>query len=42
MATTDLRGRAGVKLNRFKVVAGRMVDLRAPGEAVIDFPNADP
>jgi len=41
MATTDLRGRAGVKLNRFKVVAGRMVDLRAPGEAVIDFPNAD-
>src|SRR6266496_6401931 len=40
MAVTDLRGRAGFRLNRFKVVSGRMADLRAPGEAVIDFPAA--
>jgi hypothetical protein len=41
MATTDLMGRAGFRLNRFKVISGRMADLRAPGEAVIDFPTAD-
>jgi len=41
MAVTDLRGRAGFRLNRFKVISGRMADLRAPGEAVIDFPTAD-
>src|SRR5205814_3596574 len=41
MAVTDLRGRAGFRLNRFKVVAGRLADLRAPGEAMIDFPTAD-
>jgi FtsX-like permease family len=41
MAVTDLRGRAGFRLNRFKVISGRMVNLRAPGEAVVDFPTAD-
>ncbi len=41
MAVTDLRGRAGFRLNRFKVISGRMADLRAPGEAMIDFPAAD-
>ena len=40
-ALTDLAGRAGFRVNRFKVVSGRMVDLRAPGEAVVDFPTAD-
>jgi hypothetical protein len=41
MAVTDLMGRAGFRLNRFKVISGRMLSLRAPGEAVIDFPTAD-
>jgi len=41
MAVTDLMGRAGFRLNRFKVVSGRMVNLDAPGEAVVDFPTAD-
>src|SRR6266568_1416363 len=41
MAVTDLTGRAGFRLNRFKVIAGRPADLRAPGEAMIDFPIAD-
>src|SRR5690349_4952555 len=41
MAVTDLTGRAGFRLNRFKVISGRMLDLRAPGEAVVDFPTAD-
>src|SRR6266704_6986443 len=41
MAVTDLRGRAGFRLNRFKVISGRLADLRAPGEAMIDFPTAD-
>jgi putative ABC transport system permease protein len=41
MAITDLMGRAGFRLNRFKVISGRMVNLRAPGEAMIDFPTAD-
>jgi len=41
MAVTDLRGRAGFRLNRFKVISGRMADRHAPGEAVIDFPTAD-
>src|SRR5690348_12807004 len=41
VAVTDLRGRAGFRLNRFKVVSGRMVNLRAPGEAMVDFPTAD-
>jgi hypothetical protein len=41
MAVTDLRGRAGFQLNRFKVISGRMVNLHAPGEAMIDFPTAD-
>jgi FtsX-like permease family len=40
-ATTDLMGSAGFRLNRFKVISGRMVNPRAPGEAVIDFPTAD-
>ena len=30
MAVTDLAGRAGFRLNRFKVISGRMVNLRAP------------
>ena len=41
MAVTDLMGRAGFRLNRFKVISGRMVNLRAPGEAMVDFPTAD-
>jgi hypothetical protein len=41
MAVTDLMGRAGFQLNRFKVISGRMVNLDAPGEAMIDFPTAD-
>jgi hypothetical protein len=41
MAVTDLRGRAGFRLNRFKVISGRRMNLRAPGEAMIDFPTAD-
>jgi hypothetical protein len=41
MAVTDLRGRAGFRLNRFKVISGRTVNLHAPGEAMIDFPTAD-
>ncbi|HYV80172.1 MAG TPA: hypothetical protein VE979_18750, partial [Streptosporangiaceae bacterium] len=41
MAVTDLMGRAGFRLNRFKVISGRMVNLDAPGEAVVDFPTAD-
>jgi hypothetical protein len=41
MAVTDLAGRAGFRLNRFKVISGRMVNLRAPGEAMTDFPTAD-
>ena len=40
-AVTDLAARAGFRVNRFKVVSGRMVNLRAPGEAVVDFPTAD-
>jgi len=41
MAVTDLMGRAGFRLNRFKVISGRKVNLDAPGEAVVDFPTAD-
>src|SRR5689334_517954 len=41
MAVTDLAGRSGFRVNRFKVISGRMMDLRAPGEAVVDFPTAD-
>jgi hypothetical protein len=40
-AATDLSGRAGFQLNRFKVVSGRIADLRAPDEAMVDFPTAD-
>jgi predicted lysophospholipase L1 biosynthesis ABC-type transport system permease subunit len=40
-AVTDLSGRAGYQLNRFKVVSGQMADRRAPDEAMIDFPTAD-
>jgi FtsX-like permease family len=40
-AATDLSGRAGFQLNRFKAVAGRLADLRAPDEAMVDFPIAD-
>ncbi|HMI26108.1 MAG TPA: FtsX-like permease family protein [Streptosporangiaceae bacterium] len=41
MAVTDLMGRAGFRLNRVKVISGRMVNLDAPGEAAVDFPTAD-
>ncbi|HEX5299453.1 MAG TPA: FtsX-like permease family protein [Streptosporangiaceae bacterium] len=41
MATADLTGRAGVELNRFKVISGRMQNPRVPGEAVVDFSTAD-
>jgi FtsX-like permease family len=41
MAVTDLTGRAGFRLNRFKVISGRMANLGAPDEAMIDFPTAD-
>jgi hypothetical protein len=40
-AVTDLSGRAGLQFNRFKVVSGRMADLRAPDEAMVDFPIAE-
>jgi FtsX-like permease family len=40
-ATTDLMGQAGFRLNRFKVISGRMASPRASGEAVIDFGTAD-
>jgi ABC-type lipoprotein release transport system permease subunit len=36
----DLLGRTGLTVNRFKVVAGRLFDPRASGEAVIDFSTA--
>jgi hypothetical protein len=39
--STDLMGRAGFRLNRFKVISGRIANPRAPGEAVIDFGTAD-
>jgi hypothetical protein len=41
VAVTDLTGRVGYRLNRFKVVSGRMADLRAADEAMINFPTAD-
>jgi hypothetical protein len=41
MAATDLMGRAGFQINRFKVISGRTANLHAPGEAVIDFAAAD-
>jgi hypothetical protein len=41
MAVTDLSGRAGFRLNRFKVISGRIANLHAPSEAMIDFPTAD-
>jgi predicted lysophospholipase L1 biosynthesis ABC-type transport system permease subunit len=40
-AVSDLSGRAGYQLNRFKTVSGRIADLRAPDEAMVDFPIAD-
>src|SRR5881392_555375 len=40
-AATDLQGRAGFELNRFKVLSGRLFNLDAPGEAVVDFGTAD-
>jgi hypothetical protein len=41
MAVTDLMGRAGFRLNRFKVISGRLAHRRAPDEAVTDFLTAD-
>jgi ABC-type antimicrobial peptide transport system permease subunit len=40
-AATDLQGRAGFELNRFKVLSGRAFDLNAPHEAMVDFGTAD-
>jgi ABC-type lipoprotein release transport system permease subunit len=40
-AVTDLSGRVGYRLNRFKVLSGRLADLGAAEEAMIDFPTAD-
>jgi ABC-type lipoprotein release transport system permease subunit len=40
-AVTDLSGRVGYRLNRFKVLSGRLANLGAPEEAMIDFPTAD-
>jgi len=40
-AITDLSGRAGYQLNRFKVLSGRLADLGAADEAMVDFPAAD-
>jgi ABC-type lipoprotein release transport system permease subunit len=41
VTVTDLQGRTGFAMNRFKVVAGRVFDPRSPGEAVTDFSTAD-
>jgi putative ABC transport system permease protein len=40
-AVTDFQARAGVVLNRFKVLSGRLFDFNAPNEAVVDFATAD-
>src|SRR5206468_10860848 len=37
----DLQGRAGVLINRFKVLSGRLFDLNASDEAVVDFGAAE-
>jgi ABC-type lipoprotein release transport system permease subunit len=39
-AVTDLQGRAGIRINRFKVLSGRLFDLDAPDEALVDFGTA--
>ena len=38
---TDPLGRAGVTINRFKILSGRAVDPDAPDEAVVDFGIAE-
>jgi hypothetical protein len=40
-AIADVSGRLGYRLNRFKVLSGRLADRDAPGEAMVDFPVAD-
>jgi putative ABC transport system permease protein len=40
-AVTDFDARAGIVLNRFKVLSGRLFDLIAPDEAMLDFATAD-
>ena len=40
-AVTDRSGRAGFQLNRSKVISGRIADLGASDEAMVDFPTAD-
>jgi ABC-type lipoprotein release transport system permease subunit len=40
-AVSDLSGRVGYKLNRFKVLSGRLAKLGAADEAMVDFPVAD-
>jgi hypothetical protein len=41
MAMTDMTGRAGFRISRFKVISGRMMNLRAPGEAVVGLATAE-
>ena len=40
-AVADLHGRGGIQINRFKVLSGRLFDLKAPDEAVVDFGVAE-
>ena len=40
-AVTDLQGKAGIEINRFKVLSGRLFDLGAPDEALVDFGVAE-
>jgi ABC-type lipoprotein release transport system permease subunit len=40
-AVTDLSGRAGFRINRFKLVSGRLADPDASDQAMVDFPIAD-
>jgi ABC-type lipoprotein release transport system permease subunit len=40
VALTDLQGRTGFTISRFKVLSGRVFDPQAPGEAVVEFSTA--
>jgi ABC-type antimicrobial peptide transport system permease subunit len=40
-AVADPQGKAGIQFNKFKVLSGRLFNLDAPDEAVVDFPTAD-
>jgi putative ABC transport system permease protein len=41
VAVTDLQRKAGFEFSRFKVLSGRLFDLNAPDEALVDFGTAD-